>query len=360
MVRATVIPSPSASLETRFYPYPEVENGSIALRTIASEVCGTDVHLWHGRLAGVPYPLTPGHVSIGEVAETGGPVYDIEGRPVTPGMTVTFLDVHETCFNCWYCLVGKASTRCPDRKVYGITYGAKDGLLGGWSESIYLKPGVKIVPLAKNVTADQWIGGGCGLPTALHATDMAEIKLGDRVLILGAGPVGQSLCALAASSGAGWVGVVDSAENRLNQALNMGADDAIHLNDDIPGKVRAVTGGRGADIVIEASGNPAAVPAGCELVRDGGRFVIVGQYTDHGDIGINPHLHINKKHLEIRGCWGSDLSHVWRSMEVISRFGDRFRWENLITKSYDLDACEQALRDVESRSVVKAVIRPNG
>ena len=68
--------------------------------------------------------------------------------PGTEGSAVvTFLDVHGTCNNCWYCLVAKASTRCPSRKVYGITYGAEDGLLGGWSERIYLRPGVRIVPL---------------------------------------------------------------------------------------------------------------------------------------------------------------------------------------------------------------------
>ena len=55
--------------------------------------------------------------------------------------------MHGTCYNCWYCLVAKQSTRCPHRRVYGITYGADDGLLGGWSEQIYLKPGVKIVKL---------------------------------------------------------------------------------------------------------------------------------------------------------------------------------------------------------------------
>jgi len=221
--RAAVIPAPRAPIEIRELPEPEMEPGSVLLRTIASEVCGTDVHLWHGRLAGAPYPLLPGHVSVGEVLATGGEVRDIEGRAITPGQAVTFLDVHETCHNCWYCLVAKASTRCPHRRVYGITYGAEEGLLGGWSERIYLKPGVKIVPLAGGVTPEQWIAGGCGLPTALHAVDLAEIRLGDRVLIQGAGPVGLSACALAVASGAGWVGVVESAENRWEPPKQPGA-----------------------------------------------------------------------------------------------------------------------------------------
>jgi L-iditol 2-dehydrogenase len=355
--QAAVIPAPNQPLELRDYPEPVVETGGVVLRTIASEVCGTDVHLWHGRLSGVPYPLIPGHVSVGEVMETGGEVRDLLGRLVSPGMAVTFLDVHETCNNCWYCLIAKASTRCPKRRVYGITYGAEDGLLGGWSERLYLKPGVKIVPMAPNVSPERWMAGGCGLPTALHAVDRAGIKLGERVLIQGAGPVGLMACALSLASGAGWVGVIDAAPGRLEAARKMGADEVIPI-EEAEAKVKAATGGRGADIVIEATGNPIAVRQACELARDNGRVVIVGQYTDAGDVAINPHLHINRKHLEVLGCWGSDLSHVWRAMETLNRLGDRFPWESLISRSYSLAEAQTALEDVAARRVVKALIRP--
>jgi D-arabinose 1-dehydrogenase-like Zn-dependent alcohol dehydrogenase len=363
MVRSVVMPGPGEPVEIHEFPEPELEPRAVLLKTVAAEVCGTDVHLWHGRLAGVPYPLVPGHVSVGEVTATGGDVRDIEGRAVRVGDTVTFLDVHETCNSCYYCSVLKATTRCPKRKVYGITYGAKDGLLGGWSEQIYLKPGVKILPLAKNVTAEQWIGGGCGLPTAVHAVELASIQLADRVLIQGSGPVGLSACALAVLSGAAWVGVIGSPALRLEAAKRFGADWTMDVASSSPEErlrvVKDATGGYGPDIVIEASGNPNAVPEGCTLVRDAGRYVIVGQYTDNGEVLINPHLHINKKHLEIRGCWGSDFSHVWRAMEVMSRFGGRMDWSSLISRRYKLEEAGQALEDVENLRVVKAVILPN-
>jgi threonine dehydrogenase-like Zn-dependent dehydrogenase len=358
MIRAAVIPAPNQPIELREFPNPVIAPGGLLLKTLAAEVCGTDVHIWHGKLAGVPYPIIPGHVNVGEVVATGGELNDIEGKPVRMGDVVTFLDVHETCHNCWYCLVAKESTRCPKRKVYGITYSATDGLLGGWSEQIYLKPGVKVVPLLPGVTPDLWIAGGCGLPTALHAIDRAEIRLGDRVLIQGAGPVGLNACALARASGAGWVGIIDNSEARVRAAAAMGADRAL-LNIDPVGEVMKATAGRGADVVIEASGNPAAIPAGCQMTRDGGRYVVVGQYTDNGTVEINPHLHINKKHLDIRGCWGSDLSHVWRAMEVLARFKDRFDWMSLISERYGLSQVQQALKDVEARKVVKAIIAPN-
>ena len=364
-IRAAVLPAPGLPPEVRTYPAPPMEDGSVLLRTIASEVCGTDVHLHHGRLAGVPYPLIPGHVSVGEIERVRGPVFDVDGMPLQPGDMVTFLDVHGTCGACIQCSVWKASTRCPHRRVYGITFGADDppGLSGGWSEYIYLRPGTRIIPLALGVAPDTWIGGGCGLPTAVHAIELAQIRLGDRVLIQGSGPVGLSCAALAMLSGAGWVGTIGAPENRLKAAKMMGADWTIDVTTTTPearrGAVRDATGGYGPDIVIEASGNPIAVPEGCELVRDAGRYVIVGQYTDHGDISLNPHLHINKKHLEIRGCWGSDFSHVYRAMQIAARFSSRVPWSSLISRRYGLDEVGQALADVEAGRVVKAVVTPH-
>ncbi|NLI00036.1 MAG: zinc-binding dehydrogenase [Chthonomonadales bacterium] len=357
-VRAAIMEGPGQPVRVVEMADPVIEPGAVALRTLAAEVCGTDVHLLHGRLSGVPYPIIPGHVSVGAVEETGGAVTDVDGQTVRPGDVVTFLDVHETCHACWHCLVAKLSTRCPKRKVYGITYSARDGLLGGWSQRIYLKPGVCIVRLPREVTPDLWIAAGCGLPTALHAVDLAALRIGDRVLVQGAGPVGLSACALAQASGAGWVGVVEGSPIRRQAALRMGADQCFDPAQDLLAEVASATRGRGPDVVIEASGNPAAVRQGCEMARDGGRYVIVGQYTDNGDVEINPHAHINRKHLTIQGCWGSDLSHIYRGAEALARLGDRFPWVSMISRRYSLDQVNEALSDVEHRRVVKAVIVP--
>lgn len=358
-VRAVVFPAPHAAPEVRCFPYPDVEPGAVVLRTLASEVCGTDVHLYHGRLAGVPYPIIPGHISAGEVVETGGAVRDVDGKPVKPGDVVTFLDVHETCHACWFCLVAKATTRCPSRRVYGITYSASEGLLGGWSELIYLKPGVHIVRLPEAVPPELWIAAGCGMPTALHAVDLAAIRLGESVLVQGAGPVGLNACALARLSGAGWVGVVEPSTLRRVAATSMGADETYAPGPELAQQVREATSGRGPDVIIEASGNPEAVREACELVRDGGRCIVVGQYTDNGEVSLNPHLHLNRKHITLQGCWGSDLSHIYRGVGLLARFGRQYPWLSLVTRRYALDEVREALADVEARRVVKAVVIPS-
>jgi len=361
-IKAAVMPAPKTPVEIRTFQRPALEPGAILLETLYSEVCGTDVHLHHGQLAGVPYPLIPGHVSVGRVAETGGAVMDIDGIPLQSGDVITFLDVHETCGRCWYCLVAKASTRCPHRRVYGITYSADEGLLGGWSQAIYLKPGVKVLRLPQNVPPERFSAAGCGLPTAVHAIERAQIQLGDSVVVQGSGPVGLSALALAQLQGAGQVIMVGAPTLRLEMAKAMGADEVVDIGQYDPAarveRVRTLTGGRGADVTLEATGHPAAVREGMQMTRDAGRLVVVGQYTDAGDLTINPHWDINRKHLEIRGCWGTDFSHVYRGVRVLARYGDRFGWERMITRVYKLEEANQALADVEGLKVVKALIQP--
>src|SRR5215203_7108622 len=126
MIQAVIMPEPNAPLQLRTFSEPQLEPGGVLLRTLGSEVCGTYVHLWHGRLAGVPYPIIPGHVSIGEVAAIDGAATDVDGRPLSVGDVATFLDVYGSCGRCWYCTVAQATTRCPHRKVYGITLSADD------------------------------------------------------------------------------------------------------------------------------------------------------------------------------------------------------------------------------------------
>lgn len=364
---AAVMHGANRPVELQHFSAPELEPGGVLLETIFSEVCGTDVHLSHGRLAGVPYPIIPGHVSVGRVLAVRGEPHDVDGRPVRVGATVTFLDVVGTCNACWFCLVAKMPNRCPSRRVYGVTYSAKEGLYGGWSQLIYLKPGVSILEVPSTLTPERVIAGGCALPTAIHAVDTARIKLGDRVLIQGAGPVGLSAATLALLSGAGAVYVVERHEVRLAMAREFGVDEAIRL--DVSGsnshvdRILALTDGRGVDVTIEATGVPAAVKDGIHMTRDGGRYVIVGHYTDHGEVGINPHTEINRKHLEIRGVWGVDFSHFHRMLRILDRHGARVAggkgWEHMVSRTYGLDEVNQALADVETGRIVKGLIRPH-
>jgi threonine dehydrogenase-like Zn-dependent dehydrogenase len=355
------MPGANEPLRLEEFPTPALQQGAALLKTLYSEVCGTDVHLHHGKLD-VPFPIIPGHVSVGVVAASGGRLKDINGQTIKEGDVVTFLDVHETCNNCWYCLVARQPTKCPHRKVYGISYSSTEGLLGGWSEAIWMKPGVKMIKLPKELTPETFMGGGCGLVTALHAVDMAELKLGESVAVLGVGPVGQSCVAFASLSGASDVFAVGAPRDRLDFARRMGATATLGL--DLPPlaraeAVRGLTGGRGADVVIEASGAPDAVKQALDIVRDGGRVIICGHYTDNGAVEIHPHWQINRKHVEIKGCWGSRYDHFHRAVALTTKYGSLKPWAEMVSGRYELQNADEALAAVENRTALKAIITPN-
>jgi L-iditol 2-dehydrogenase len=113
-------------------------------------------------------------------------------------------------------------------------------------------------------------------------------------------------------------------------------------------------------VVIEATGNPAAVPEGLRLLRDGGTYVVAGHYTDVGSTTLNFHTDVNRKHVQIRGQWGTEFSHVARALALFARHRDRLPFADVIGARYGLHDAGRALADVEALRVTKAVIAPNG
>jgi L-iditol 2-dehydrogenase len=360
-VLAAVMPGPHQPVDVREFAEPDLPVGGALLKTARSEVCGTDVHLWHGRLAGVPYPIIPGHVTTGTIDAVRGDVKDVHGRAIREGDRVAFFDVHRTCGRCLACTAHRTPTRCPSRRVYGITDPAAEGLFGGWAQKVYLEPGVVIAPLADAISFDAYIGGGCGLLTAAHIVDRARMSLGDSVVVQGAGAVGLSAAALLKQSGAAQVIVIGGPADRLALAEKMGATATIGL--DLPpeqrlARVLDLTGGLGADVVVEAAGSPRAFEEGLLMARNGGAYVIAGHYTNVGDSTVNAHEHINRKHLDIRGCWGSEVGHFLRALRALETYGDEVPWQLIGAKTYGLGAINEALHDAADYRIPKALVDP--
>src|SRR6185437_5513881 len=155
---------------------------------------------------------------------------------------------------------------------------------------------------------------------------------------------------------------VGAPPTRLDFARRMGATSTIGL--DVPAadrvtRVRALTGGRGADVVIEASGAPDAVAQALDMVRDGGRVVVCGHYTDNGTVEIHPHWQLNRKHVDLKGCWGARYDHFHRAVSLAARHGDDKPWREMVSGRYTLDRAGDALAAVEARAALKAIITPN-
>lgn len=355
--------APRAPIEIREFARPDLPPGGALLRTAYSEVCGTDVHLWHGRLAGVPYPIIPGHVTAGVLDAARGPLTGLDGHQLREGDRLVFFDVHRTCGRCVACTVHRTPTRCVARRVYGITDSADEGLFGGWAQAVYLEPGVALARLPDSVSFEDYIGGGCGLLTAVHGIERAQIQLGDTVVVQGTGAVGLSLVALARLAGAGTVVAIGAPHDRLALASRMGADATLHLDETSLDERRArlddLTRGTLADVVIEASGSPRAIEEGLDLTRNGGRYVVVGHYTDNGASQVNAHQQINRKHVEIRGCWGSEAGHFLRALRVLERHAAHVPWREIGARTFGLGELNEALAEAEALRMSKGLVAPN-
>jgi threonine dehydrogenase-like Zn-dependent dehydrogenase len=361
-ILAAVMTAPRAPIELREFARPDLPSGAALLRTTRSEVCGTDVHLWHGRLSGVPYPIIPGHVSAGMVDAVRGAITGLDGSPIREGDRAVFFDVHRTCGRCRACTVHRTPTRCAARRVYGITDPAAEGLFGGWAQAIYLEPGVGLARLPEAIDFDDYIGGGCGLLTAVHIAERSEIRLGDTVVVQGTGAVGLSAIALARIAGASRVIAIGAPADRLALAREMGADVTLDITttsaDERRQAVLEATFGEGADAVLEAAGAAAAISEGLDLARVGGRYVIAGHYTDVGPATINAHHQINRKHLEIRGCWGSEPRHFLRALSILERHPS-IPFRRIGARLYGLGQLNDALADAEAMRIPKALVDPS-
>ncbi len=361
-ILAAVMAGPRRPIEVREFARPDLPPGAALLRTVRSEVCGTDVHLWHGRLSGVPYPIIPGHVTAGTLDMIRGPLRGLDGSDLHEGDRVGFFDVHRSCGRCRACTVHRTPTRCAQRRVYGITDSAAEGLFGGWSQAVYLEPGVGIARLPGSVGFDDYLGGGCGLVTAVHIIERAMLRAGDSVVVQGTGAVGLSAIALARLSGASTIAAIGAPSGRLALARTMGADHVLDLNvstaEERLATARALTCGEGFDVVIEAAGSARAFEEGLTLARDGGRYVVAGHYTDAGPSTVNVHHQINRKHLDLYGCWGSEARHFLRALTLLERYAAAVPWRTIGERTYGLHHLDEALAEAEAMRVTKALVDP--
>jgi threonine dehydrogenase-like Zn-dependent dehydrogenase len=110
--------------------------------------------------------------------------------------------------------------------------------------------------------------------------------------------------------------------------------------------------------VVEAAGSARAFEEGLRLARNGGAYVIAGHYTNVGDSTINAHEHINRKHLDIRGCWGSEVRHFVQALGALERYGQDVPWASIGAKTFGLGELNQALSDAERLAIPKALVDP--
>lgn len=329
MSRAVVL-SGVRELAVREVEVPAAPEGGLVVRPSYAGICGTDLHLREGRLP-VPTPLVLGHEGLGVVQESR-----MDGVGV--GEVVMWAS-SVSCGRCAACVRFREPTLCGERKTYGVNRA------GAWAEHIVLYAGTTVVPASGDAVAAMALA--CAGPTMVHAlTERRPVVVGERVVVQGAGPVGLAAAALAQLGGAE-VTIVGGPPGRLALARELGIGHAW-------AGIGADVGE--ADLVIECAGVPDAVAQGLRMVRRGGAYLVVGQYTDAGDTVINPHQIVHRQ-LSVYGSWAFSGAHLAEYVRLLPDLTARFDLARLVT-TYPLDEHARALDDVAAGRVLKAVLVP--
>ena len=248
---------------------PEPGPGEVLVRVHAAGVCGTDLHILDGMIKPDPYPMTLGHEAAGTVEAAGDGVSLQVGDPVAIYNKIF-------CGHCEQCLKGRQNI-CdnePDQLGFNRDGGDAEYVVVPEQNAVRVPDGVDLATAAVLT---------CAGMTAMHATKLSGLRLGDTAVVDGIGGVGILVMQAAAHAGARVIAVGD-APDKLQLARDHGAGDALLVDtpeayDDLAEKIRGITGGRGADVFFELVGTTRTMTAGIRSLAKGGRFVSTG-YTD--------------------------------------------------------------------------------
>jgi threonine dehydrogenase-like Zn-dependent dehydrogenase len=358
-----VLPAPGSQVEIRQMAVAAPATGEVTVDVEFGGICGTDVHLAAGHLT-IPTPLVLGHEGIGIIRDADRDALLVDGEPARVGQRVMWAS-SISCGRCWQCRVAREPTLCADRRTYGVNrpVATSRGPAGSWSTQMLLESRTAIVPMPEGVDSVDAMAFACAGPTILHALDERRpVREGETVVVQGSGPVGMAAAAYARLGGAARVILVGAPETRLALAAELGIGDE-HIDfrettqEELVEVVRSKTPqGRGADLVIECTGVPAAVDAGMLMCRRGGSYLVVGQYTDAGPAQISPHSIVFRQ-LDVRGAWGFTGAHLERYVQSLPRLTARHALRRLVSV-FALSDAEQAMDAVATGTCVKAVLAP--
>jgi propanol-preferring alcohol dehydrogenase len=255
---------------------PEPGPGQVLVRIHAAGVCGTDLHILDGMIKPEEYPMTIGHEAAGIVARPG------EGASMSPGDRVAVYN-KLFCGWCEQCMTGRHNICDTEPGQLGFN-------MDGGDADYVVVPERNLVPVPDSVDFGTAAVLTCAGMTALHATKVSGLRLGQTAVVNGIGGVGIMVVQAARHAGARVIAVADSAQKR-DLALAHGAADGVIVTgtDDYPGLPAAVadlTAGRGADVFFELVGTTESMTAGIRCLAKGGTFVSTG-YTDQS-LSIHP------------------------------------------------------------------------
>jgi 2-desacetyl-2-hydroxyethyl bacteriochlorophyllide A dehydrogenase len=344
-MRAVTFQAPGVvTVEDR--PEPELLDPQDAVvRIEASGVCGSDLHIFHGRVKIEP-GFTIGHEYVGTVVATGDAVTDVAVGDRVLGC------FHTACGVCWFCRRGNYH-RCVASRTFG--HGATLGSLQGTQAEMALVPHADLVlrRVPEGMSSDVALFAGDVMGTGFHAVEASGMRPGDVVAVLGLGPVGLCAVQAARAAGAARVLAVDSVPERLAVAESFGALP-VHLQEqDAKALVGEATEGRGADVTIDAVGHPDVLEMAIRLTRACGSVQCIGVYVERAQVHMGL---LWLKTLTLRGGQANVIKHVDRVLAMMD--AGVLDPTPLVTHHMTLEQAPEAYDVFDRREALKIVLSP--
>jgi 2-desacetyl-2-hydroxyethyl bacteriochlorophyllide A dehydrogenase len=326
-------------------PEPVLVDRDDAIVSIeASGICGSDLHIYHGRVKIEP-GFTIGHEFVGTVLATGSDV-----TRVAPGDRVLGC-YHTACGTCFFCLRG-VYHKCDAMRTFG--HGALLGGLPGTQAEQALVPTANMTlrKVPAEVSTDVALFAGDVMGTGYHAVVEGGVRPGDSVAVLGLGPVGLCAVQVAIAAGAGPVLAIDSVPARLEVARDFGAIP-VHLSEENPREVVRGATVRGVDVAIDAVGHPDALDLALRLARKAGTVFAIGVYAEPCQVHMGV---VWIKGLTVKSGHANVIGHVDRVLAMLA--AGTLDPTPLVTHHVSLDDAPEAYAVYDRREALKIVLQP--
>jgi 2-desacetyl-2-hydroxyethyl bacteriochlorophyllide A dehydrogenase len=349
-VRAVTFQAPGeVRLDERPDPEPVAADDAV-VRVEATGICGSDLHIYHGRVEIEP-GFVIGHEYVGTVVAAGD---SVSGVAVGDRVLGTYCTA---CGACFHCRRGEYH-KCDAGRVFG--HGATLGSLQGAQADLVLIPNANLTlrQVPDGLSNDVALFAGDVAGTGYHAIcgDAAlpePLEPGATVAVLGLGPVGLCAVQVAKASGASRVVAVDTVEDRLRMAESFGAVP-IHLTEEDPrGRVKELTEGRGVDVSVDAVGHPDALDLACRLARKAGTVSVIGVYAERAEVHMGV---VWIKALRWRTGHANVIGHLDRVLAMLS--AGVIDPTPLVTHHMTLDDAPEAYEIYDRREALKIVLTP--
>lgn len=351
---------PGEPLQLREFSLPAPGPGELLVEVLCCTLCGSDLHTYQGHRA-VECPTLLGHEILGRVAalpKESVPT-DVDGKQLEIGDRVSW-SVAASCGKCFYCAKGLPQ-KCERLFKYGHEPLAGDHpLSGGLADYCHLAAGTAVVRVPDDLPDDIACTANCATATVAAALRVAGDCRGESVLVLGTGMLGLTACAMARQAGAHEIIAADVNSQRVARARQFGATQDVHIQDgtrNLHAVVSDVSAGRGADVVFEMSGSPDAVELGFELLRTGGRMILVGSVFPSRPVQLIPEA-IVRKLARIEGIHNYTPNDLCTALRFLEQTHVAYPFAELIVGSFSLPDAEAAFRRAIDAGALRVAVRP--